>query len=85
MEEPITPAHIKVRHVTHYQFSWTEEAPGQPGTFTVQLILDQGADEYVLRLVADDADVLFELFDRGKDVYFDTERKVLMFGSRGIG
>jgi len=47
----------------------------------LQLILDHGADEYVLRPSAEDAQVLLQLIGRGKQVMFDLERKVLMFGS----
>ena len=45
---------IKVRQVTHYQASWTEGERGRPGMFTIQLILDNGVAEYVLRPAADD-------------------------------
>ena len=72
---------IKVRQVTHVQASWTEQERGAPGALTLQLILDHGADEYVLRPSADDAQVLVLLLDRSKQVNFDLERKVLMFGN----
>jgi len=45
------------------------------------LILDHGADEYVLRPSAGDAQVLLHLIDRSKHVNFDLGRKVLMFGN----
>jgi hypothetical protein len=76
----ITPQQIKVREVTNYQFSWTESAPGADGTFTLQLILDGGAEEAVVRPTADDVDVLQDLFRGQGKVFFDTDRKVLMFG-----
>jgi hypothetical protein len=81
-QQPITEREINVRQVTHWQPSWTQAAPGAPGTFSIQLILDQGAAEYVVRPTADDSDVLVELLDSGKAVYFDVERKVLMFENR---
>jgi hypothetical protein len=84
-EQPITPSQIVVRDVTHYQFTWTEVAPGEDGVWTCQLILDQGADEYVLRLSEDDADNLQDLFESAGRVTFDLERKVLMFGTRAVG
>ena len=61
-----TPAErqIQVRQVTHVQASWTEQERGGPGAFTLQLILDHGADEYVLRPSAEDADVLVKLLAR---------------------
>jgi hypothetical protein len=72
---------IKVRQVTHIQASWTEQERGAPGALTLQLILDHGAAEYILRPSADDALVLLQLIDRGKQVMFDLDRKVLMFGN----
>ena len=80
-EEERTESQIKVRQVTHVQTSWTEEERGAPGAFTFQLILDNGADEYILRPAADDALVLLELFQSGETVMFDLERKVVMFGN----
>ena len=81
-EREITPGDIKVREVTDYQPTWTEHAPGASGAFTVQLVLDHGAEEYVIRPTAEDADVIFGMLVRGdNDVYFDMDRKVLMFGS----
>jgi hypothetical protein len=81
-----TPAErqIQVRQVTHVQASWTEEDRGAPGAFTVQLILDHGADEYVLRPTAEDTDVLVKLLARSSNATFDVDRKVLMFGNLTI-
>ncbi|HET6682017.1 MAG TPA: hypothetical protein VFG84_12510 [Gemmatimonadaceae bacterium] len=78
-----TPAErrIQVRQVTHVQASWTEAERGMPGAFTIQLILDHGADEYVLRPTASDAEVLMAMLRRAPNVMFDEERKVLMFGN----
>jgi hypothetical protein len=75
---------IQVRQVTHVQASWTEEKRGAPGAFTLQLILDNGAAEYVLRPTADDADLLVKLFARSANATFDGERKVLMFGNLAV-
>jgi hypothetical protein len=85
MEAAITDRDIKVRKVTAWQPSWTESAPGEPGTYSFQLILDQGAEEYVLRLTEDDADNLFDWLAASSEVYFDLERKVLIFGPRATG
>jgi hypothetical protein len=81
-----TPAErqIQVRQVTHVQASWTEEDRGAPGAFTIQLILDHGADEYVLRPTAEDADVIIKLLARSSNATFDQDRKVLMFGNLAI-
>ena len=76
-----TEQQIQVRQVTHIQASWTEEQRGAPGAFTVQLILDNGVDEYVLRPTAEDMLVLLRLFERSGNAMFDMGRKVLMFNN----
>jgi hypothetical protein len=74
-----TEEKIVVREVTHLQASWAERERGGAGAFTFQLILDQGADEYVLLPSADDAEVLLGLFKSSAGAMFDRDRKVLMF------
>ena len=74
-----TEERIQVRQVTHVQASWSEQERGRDGAFTLQLILDHGADEYVLRPTAADSRVLLELFARSGAI-FDLGRKVLIFG-----
>ena len=71
----------KVRQVTNYQASWTERGRGEEGLFTLQLILDNGVEEYTLELVDDDIDVILKLLKRSRHTTFDLERKVLMFAS----
>jgi hypothetical protein len=83
MEER-TEQQIQVRQVTHVQASWTERGRGDPGAFTLQLILDNGADEYVIRPTADDAAVLLRLLERSDSAVFDLERKVLMFTNLSV-
>ena len=75
------PEQISVRQVTHMQASWTEQDRAAPGAFTVQLILDNGVEEYILRPTADDARVLFQLFQITDYTTFDTSRKTLIFGN----
>ena len=70
-----------VRQVTDYQASWTERERGQNGRFTVQLILDNGVEEYILETTADDLDVLLSLLKRSGHTMFDLDRKVLMFAN----
>ena len=71
----------KVRQVTNIQASWTEQERSQPGKFTLQLILDNGVEEYIVDPDADDLDVLLKLFARSDHTTFDLERKVLMFSN----
>ncbi len=79
-----TENQIRVRQVTHVQASWTERERGEPGAFTLQLILDNGAEEYVLRPSSQDASLLLELLARGEHAMFDVDRKVLMFGNLAL-
>ena len=81
MAEQHTEQLIRVRQVTDAQVSWSEHDRGEPGAFTIQLILDNGAQEYILRPTAEDTRVQVELFKQGNTVYFDLDRKVLIFGN----
>ena len=83
--QPVTDDSIKVRQLTHYQFSWVAGAPGENGTYTLQLVLDQGAWEEVLTLSADDADALQDLLVNTNDVHYDVGRRTLMFGVTPAG
>jgi hypothetical protein len=47
--------------------------------------LDNGAEEYAIRPPAEDSDVLMDLFSMSETVYFDLERKVLIFGTISLG
>jgi hypothetical protein len=76
---------IKVRQVTQVHSNWNEEERGAPGKFSFQLILDNGAEEYVLRPTSEDADVLVDLFEQTDTIYFDMERGVLIFGDVSTG
>ena len=80
VREERTEQLIQVRRVTQLHAAWTEMERGAPGAFTIQLILDNGAEEYVLRPTADDADLLLALWARSEGATFDLDRKVLMFG-----
>ena len=83
--EEITPTQIQVREVTDWQPTWTAGDPGAPGVFSIQLVLDRGAEEFVIRVTAEDAEVIQNLMRKSPTVWFDLERKVLMFGNRAVG
>ncbi len=85
MAEQNIEQNIKVRQVTDVQASWTETERGEHGLFTIQLILDDGAEEYVLRPTAEDAKVMLKLFRRSETVYFDLDRKVLIPSDISLG
>ena len=73
-----------VRQVTNIQASWTERQRGEEGRFTLQLILDNGVEEYILEPEAEDIDVILKLFAHSGAATFDLERKVLMFSNLAI-
>jgi hypothetical protein len=85
VSQPLTDNSIQVRQVTHYQFSWVAGPAGQDGTWTLQLVMDQGAWEEVLTISGEDADNLQDLLSSAKTVHFDVGRRVLMFGTAPVG
>ncbi len=85
VSQPLTDDSIRVRQVSHYQFSWVAGEAGQNGTWTLQLVLDQGAWEEVLTVSGEDADNLQDLLTTAGTVHFDVGRRVLMFGTAAVG
>ncbi len=85
VQQPVTDDSIKVRQLSHYQFTWIAGEPGQNGTYTLQLVLDQGAWEEVLTLTSEDADTLQDMLAEGSDIHYDVARRVLMFGTTPAG
>jgi hypothetical protein len=81
----ITDDSLRVRQLTHYQFSWTAAESGKSGLWTLQLVLDEGAWEEVLTVTADDADNLQDLLENTEKVFYDIDRRVLMFGVTPVG
>ena len=79
--EARTEQQIIIREVTHIQPSWAERDRGEPGAFTLQLVLDYGTEEYILRPTVEDAEAILRLRDRIGRAYFDLQRKVLMVGN----
>lgn len=85
LQQPVTDDSIRVRQLSHYQFSWVAGEPGRGGAFTLQLVLDQGAWEEVVTLTPDDADVLQELLRHTETAWYDVGRRTLMFGTTRVG
>jgi hypothetical protein len=85
VSQPVTDDSIEVRHLNHYQFSWVAGEPGAPGTFTLQLVLDEGAWEEVVTVDAEDAEVLRGLLKSAPTVFYDIRRRTMMFGTTRVG
>ena len=79
-QEQQTTEAIMVKQVTDVHTNWSAQEGGKHGKFSYQLILDDGAAEYVLRVTVDDAKVQRDRFQDADTVYFDMEREVLIFG-----
>jgi hypothetical protein len=69
----------KIRQVTQVQPSWKEGGRGEEGEFFIQLVLDNGVDEYILQPSSSDVDVILELFEKSKYTVWDDERQILIF------
>ncbi len=76
--EQSTREAIKVRQVTDVHGNFSAQGQGEPGKFSLQLVLDDGAEEYVLRLTSEDTRTLMMMIDEAESMYFDTERGVLI-------
>jgi hypothetical protein len=85
VQQPVTDDSIQVRQLSHYQFTWVAGEPGQTGTWTLQLVLDQGAWEEVLTVDPDDADNLQDMLSTASIVHYDIRRRTLMFGTTPVG
>ena len=79
-QEQQTEQAIKVRQVTDVHANWSTQERGEPGKFSYQLILDDGAQEYIIRVRADGAKVLRDLFHDADTICFDLQREVRIFG-----
>jgi muconolactone delta-isomerase len=85
VKQPMTDDSVQVRQLSHYQFSWVAGKAAEPGTWTLQLVLDQGAWEEVLTIDADDADNLQDLLTNTGVVHYDISRRTLLFGVTPAG
>ena len=85
MAEQSTEQAIRVRQITDVHANWSSQGPLENGKFSYQLILDNGAEEYVLKPTAEDTKVTIELIKRTDKVYFDLDRKVLIPSSIPLG
>ncbi len=75
---------LNVRKVTSWQARFTGQGR-EPGLNTFQLILDRGAADHILTVMAEDADNLFDWLSDSDEVYFEVENEVLIFETKDIG
>ena len=62
---------INVRQVTDIHANWSEESSEEQSKFSFQLILDNGAQEYVIRPTAEDAKVLLKPIEASASMFFE--------------
>ena len=74
-----TERRYTIRQVTQIQPSWREGKSDEPGEFYVQLVLDNGVDEYIIQPTATDISQLLKMFERSQNTIWDDERKILIF------
>ena len=55
---------IKVRQVTDVHGNFSAQGQGEPGTFSLQFVLDDGAEERVLLLTSEDTRTLLMMMER---------------------
>ena len=80
MSSPENP--LAVRQVTDLHANWSEQGDGEAGKFSFQLILDNGAEEAIIRPSAEAAKVLVVEFLAGNSFFYDTSREVVLL--RGL-
>lgn len=85
MSEEHVEGAVKVRRVTDAHSNWSEQGRGEPGKVSLQLILDDGAEEYAVRPTATAAKVILKLLESSEAKYFDTERGVLIANGISLG
>jgi hypothetical protein len=80
LSEQNTEQAIRVRQVTDVHSNWSSQGDNQPGKFSYQLILDNGAQEALIMPTAEDAKVLRDLFHDAEAIYWDMDKEALIFG-----
>ena len=80
MSNPENP--LAVRQVTDLHANWSEQGDDEKGKFSFQLILDNGAEEAIIRPSAEGAKVLVTQFLAGNSFFYDTSREVVLL--RGL-
>jgi hypothetical protein len=75
---------LSVRQVTDVHSNWSAQGDDQDGKFSFQLILDDGAEEAVIRPPAEDAFVVLQLLPVTSSLFFDTANRVLIFGALAV-
>ena len=71
---------ILVRKITDVHANWSAQGENEPGEFSLQLILDDGAVEHLVLPDPEATKVALRLLRASKTAYIDTETNVISFG-----
>ena len=74
-----------VRHVTHVDVTRSKQGDGQPGSYTFELTLDGGVEEYLMPVPEGEVSTLGRLFQRSGSVLLDKNTEDLIFENYGGG
>lgn len=85
VQQPLTDDSLVVRQITHFQFSWVAGEAGEPGTHTLQLVLDQGAFEEVLTLPAFDSIALQFKLAASPTAFYDKRTRSVITPTTPVG
>ncbi len=77
--EQIRQRMVHVREVTEVHGYFSQDEPGEDGTYVYQFILDNGVDEVTYQLKENDADQVQDLIEGAGSVHYDADDKVLIF------
>ena len=67
------------RTVTSSQVAWQSSSTAAAGRFSLELVLDHGADHHLLEISAQDLKVILQLMTRSGTTLFDRDRLMLTF------
>jgi hypothetical protein len=68
---------ILVRKITDVHANYSVRDDGQPGQFSLQLILDDGAEEHLVLPDAEATKVVLRLLRASDTAYFDLEKRII--------
>lgn len=74
-----------VREITHHQFTYGAGNGATPGSFNLRLVLDEGAAEKVINLLAQDVTVVSTLLGSSSTAHYDLSRREMTFDMRRVG
>ena len=81
--EASTDQRIRVRKITDVHGNYSVREDQQPGQFSFQLILDDGAEEHLVLPDAEAAKVVLRLLRGSDQAYFDLDKRVITLGRIG--